>query len=300
MKNKSWKKSTVICIIFILLVVSLPSSIGIKDITKNLPRDNLVGKQENPEVEYYALIIGLEKFDSVEFDESFIDEAAVSMYEKLLECKNWKEENIKLLLNENATKDGIKDAIVTWLDDKETENDVVLYYFTGHSWRIRIQDILKGRRGHTVTYPYDLSNGKITDIELDSWLDELESQHVAIILDTCYSGRMFELRQENRTMLAAGGKYLFCPVDGDDTLESGIFTYHLLQGLDGVADINDDGWVTAQEAFHYARFPTFYFSFWKQYPFFNLSRWPGLPFFIGPQLPYMYNRHEGSLPLCQF
>lgn len=297
MVNKLWKKVNVFIAILILLIVFLPSTFGGKDDINPSLKINEI--KEISEVEYYALIIGIEEFDSIEFPENFIDESAISVYEKLLECENWKEENIKLLLNKNASKANIKDSIVTWLDEKETENDIVLYYFAGHSWRIRLKDIIKGRKGNTVTYPYDASNERITDLELDSWLDELETHHLAIILDTCYSGRMFNLRQSNRTMLAAGGKYLFCPVDGDDTLESGIFTFHLLQGFDGVADINNDGWITAQEVFKYARFPTFYFSFWKQYPFFNISRWPALPFFIGPQLPYMYDRHEESIPLCR-
>jgi len=300
MNVKLWKKGFVISVIIILYAVSLPHTISSSNVFTEYSLFDMINNPEYlNDIEYYALIIGVEKFDEIEFPENFIDECAISIYEKLLKGKNWKEENIKLLLNENATKEDIKEAVLTWLDDKETENDVVLYFFTGHSWRIRLQDIIKGREGNTVTYPYDATENKITDIELDSWLDELESQHIAIILDTCYSGRMFALIQSNRTMLAAGGKYLFCPVDGDETLENGIFTFHLLQGFDGVADINNDGWVTAQEVFKYARFPTFYFSFWKQYPFFNFSRWPGLPFFIGPQLPYMYDNHNGCIPVLQ-
>jgi len=247
------------------------------------------------DVEYYALIIGVEKFEGIELPGPYIDDSAIDMYEKLLSSNNWNEENIKLLLNENATKAGIQDAITLWLDDKETENDVVLYYFTGHSWKTPFPDRFKG---HTYTYPYDyLNDNKITDVELGSWFDELESEHISIILDTCYSGRMTALNKDGRTVLAAGGKFLFCPVDGDDSLESGIFTYHLLQGFDGVADINNDGWVSAKEVFHYARMPTFHFSFWQKFPFINFSRDYNLPIFIGPQLPYIYDNHVGDILL---
>lgn len=247
------------------------------------------------DVEYYALIIGVEKFEDIELPGPYIDDAAIDMYEKLISSSNWNEENIKLLLNENATKAGIKDAITLWLDDKEIENDVVLYYFTGHSWKT---PLLERFKGHTYTYPYDyLNDNKITDVELSSWFDELESKHIAIILDTCYSGRMTALNKIGRTVLAAGGKILFCPVDGDDSLESGIFTYHLLQGFDGVADINNDGWISAEEVFRYARIPTFHFSFWQKFPFINFSRDNNLPIFIGPQLPYIYDNHVGDIPL---
>jgi hypothetical protein len=35
-------------------------------------------------------------------------------------------------------------------------------------------------------------------------------------------------------------------------LENGILTHYLLEALDGKGDANNDGWVTAQEAYHYA------------------------------------------------
>lgn len=35
-------------------------------------------------------------------------------------------------------------------------------------------------------------------------------------------------------------------------LENGILTYYLLKALTGEGDINEDSWVTAQEAYHYA------------------------------------------------
>lgn len=252
---------------------------------------------EKNEINYYALVIGVEKFQDVELPGEYIDDAAISFYKKLLESENWKEENVKLLLNENATKNDIKNSIINWLDEREGRNDVVLYYFTGHSWRIMLRERLQGMKGNTYSHPYDTSKNKITDIELDSWLDKLESRNIAVILDTCYSGRMLSLRQLGRTVLAAGGKYFFCPVDGDDSLQNGIFTYHLIQGLDGVADINNNGWISAEELFRYARLPVIHFSFWKQFPFFDFSRWPYLPAFIGPQVPYIYDRHIGELPI---
>ncbi|MEA2055527.1 MAG: caspase family protein [Candidatus Thermoplasmatota archaeon] len=254
------------------------------------------------DVEYYAVIVGVERFQyygTNETDER-IDEDALAIYEKLNGSINWNEENIKLLLNENATKADIQDAIVNWLDGKEDENDVALYYFSGHSWKTPIPNRLEG---HAYSIPYDVSDryysdDKITDVELDSWLDTLESKNVVVILDTCFSGRMKSLHQKGRTVLAAGGKYLFCPVDEDKDIGHGIFTYFLLQGFDGVADLNNDGWVTAREAFRYARLPTFCFSIWKQFPY-VLKTVHGVSF-IGPQIPYITNRQIGDIPLIQY
>jgi uncharacterized caspase-like protein len=38
----------------------------------------------------------------------------------------------------------------------------------------------------------------------------------------------------------------------DNELDNGIFSYYLLEGLEGPADTNPDNWVSAEEAFYYA------------------------------------------------
>jgi hypothetical protein len=288
------KRASILAIIIVLMI----SNITIITVSSKKIENNLEKQSENP-VEYYALIIAVEEFNetfSQEYEEDAIDDGAIAFYNQLIQY-NWSEDNVKLLLNENATKQDIKNAITEWLDEKEDENDVVLYYFSGHSWKV---PILKRRYGNTYSFPYDIydnlfSDDKITDKELDSWLDELESKHMALIMDTCYSGRMKALVQTGRILLAAGGKRILCPVSGDVKLGTGIFSFFLMQGFDGVADINNDGWVTAEEAFRYARLPTFHFSVWKWFPYTK-----HLPFFIGIQIPYMYDRYLGQLPLIKY
>ena len=253
------------------------------------------------DVEFYALIVGVEKFKGVVApEEDCIDETAIAMYDLLLNTSNWKEENIKMLLNENATKDKIHDAIVNWLDDLEDENDIVLIFFTGHGWKLPFWQL---RYGHSSVFTYNLTEDRlledrITDKEFDSWVDELDSSNIAIILETCYSGRMFALRQSGRVLLTAGGRFFFCGVDESDQLGLGIFAYFLFQGFNGVADLNNDGWVTAEEVFHYARRPTIHFSIWKQFPFYYPYN-NSMIFWLF-QIPFMYDRHLGSIPLVQY
>jgi len=288
-------------VIFLLIVASGFSTIIAADIDVRSqdPLSNLIDSSND--VDYYALIVGVEKFRGVVYpDEDRIDDTAIAMYDLLLNSSNWKEENIKMLLNENATKDRIHDAIVTWLDEREDENDIVLIFYEDHGCKI---PFWKRRYGHAAVYTYNVTEehlleDKITDKEFDAWVDELESKHIAIILETCYSGRMFALRQQGRVLLAAGGKYFFCGVDEDDSLGYGIFGYFLFQGFKGVADINNDGWVTAEEVFRYARLPTIHFSIWKQFPF--IIEWNNRTIIWFFQIPVMYDRHFGGIPLVQY
>ncbi len=257
--------------------------------------NNIVGVvKKNPlsedDINYYALIVACEKFKGLEYNDTVcIDEDAIAMYNKLLQSLNWKEDNIKLLINENATKEKIIEAIGC-ISENETENDVVLFYYSGHGWKTKLTDRKHGN-AYLFTYnntDFAFDENDISDKELDLYLDELDSNNVIVIIDHCYSGKMFSLNQKGRIILAAGGRFLLCIVDEDSTLGHGMFTYFILQGLDGVADINNDDWVSAKEVFRYSRFPTFWFSLWKQMPVFF------------PQLPFMYSKNTPDIPFYQY
>jgi len=302
MQNKNCK--IFVASISIILLITPVSALGLNLNQKKLEISNntLNSDLETDDVEYYALIVGIATFagGNIYPEEDKIDDDAINMYNLLLESKNWKEENIKLLINENATKDKIQDSIVSWLDEREDENDVVLIYYSTHGWKLKLN---KRHLGNAYIFTYNQTEenrleDKITDKEFDSYVDELESNHITIILGSCYSGRMLQLRQIGRVMLAAGGKYFFCGVDEDDTLGGGIFTYFIQQGLKGVADINNDGWVTAEEAFFYARLPTIHFSIYKQFPF--VIEWMNQSIIWFFQVPRMYDRYPGSLKLYQY
>jgi len=283
-----------ICLISILIPASASNfKLNVDEkIIDNLDLDN---------TEFYALIIGIEEYAGFETpDQEYLDDTAIDFYEKLLSSNNWKNENIKLLLNENATKEKIHDAIIGWLDNKENESDIVVIYHASHGWKTKIKDRLKGN-AYVFTRNssgFEYGPDKITDKEYDSWVDELDSKHIAIILESCYSGRMLALRQAGREVLAAGGKYLFCPCNWSMYLKDTIFGFFLRQGLDGVADINNDGWITVREAYFYLRVPVIWHSLLYHYPFIWDTHWGKN--FVGPQVPFLYDNHFGGLPFFKY
>jgi len=288
------KKILVIGVLMIFILA------GINSMAIKVSKNNVDGTFSNDR-NFYALIIGIEEYAGFETpDQEYLDETATYFYEKLLSSNNWKEENIKLILNENATKEKIHDAITGWLDDKENESDVVVIYHAGHGWKTKGKDRLKGNAYVFTHNASDFKYGpdKITDKEYDSWIDELDSKHIALIFENCYSGRMLALRQTGRTVLAAGGKYLFCPCNWSMYLEDTIFGFFLRQGLDGVADLNNDGWVTVREAYFYLRVPVIWHSLLYHYPF--IWDTPRGKTFVGPQIPYLYDWHVGHIPILQY
>jgi len=109
---------------------------------------------------------------------------------------------------------------------------------------------------------------------------------------------MKSLIQKNRIILAAGGKHFFCGVDESDALGFGIFTFFIMQGLKGIADINNDGWVSAEECFRYAKIPTIISSIWQQFPF--IQEWNNRTIIWFFQIPIMYDSYLGSYKLIEY
>lgn len=304
LKKSILKMLMLASIISLFLTSSCFTAEGI--LTENSSQIDRKITPSSDDIEYYALVVGVEVYQDKNFSEKMlehadkIDDGAKKMYDLLNRSENFKEENTKMILNEQATSQKIEDNITSWLDDKEDENDIVLIYITGHAWKMPLSKI---RKGNAYLFSYDVSTSKysenaITDIELDSWVDTLESKHIVVIFDTCFSGRMLAMRQQHRTILTAGGRLFLCPVDEHDSLGGGIFSHFLIQGFNGVADINNDGWVTAKEAFRYARRPVLHFSLWAHFPY--LIKYPDFLYFSGPQIPFIYDRHIGNIPLIKY
>ena len=177
----------------------------INDITKN----------------YWAVLIGINDYPGTTNDLPYSVNEITSFQNTLLHTRNWKQSNIKILTDTNATNSSLINAI-TWLDENEDSNDVSLIYFAGHGSR--------NAEGQEYIMLYD---AKITDKELDTQLDNLEGK-IIVILDSCKSGGFIEeLRQNKRVILTACSKNEL--TYQDDNLQSGIFGYFLNRTLDKLA-----------------------------------------------------------------
>ncbi len=297
MKTKS---INVLVAIFIALIFFTLSTGATNYKTNKIFEEKFTEETSSCETNYYAVIIGLEEFSGFDTPvQEYLDESATAFYNRLLESSNWQEENILLLLNENATKDNIHDAVTIWLAERENESDVVVFYVATHGWKTKLTDRKYGNAyfftHNSSSFLYDKET-KITDKELDSWLDTLDSKHIAVILENCYSGRWYNIVKYGRTLLSAGGKYLLCPCNWSKYLEDTMFGFFFRQALTGVADINKDGWVSVREAYHYLRFPVIWHSLWFNFPYIKTE---GGIDFRNPQIPFLYDKHIGSINIIK-
>jgi hypothetical protein len=219
--------------------------------------DNKAYAENNP-VEYWAVIVGIADYLYLDpppllpiymkdHDLRYSDDDATELAAKLSSI--WGADHIKLLVDSQATKSNIENSIYSWLDLKEDDNDVVVFYFVGH-----------GRQDSNEEYiilPYNTlitsDKNDIRDDMLDSWLNCLESNQQVIIIDSCNSGGFIsELYKYGRIVLASSGK-------NEDSYEKAIlshsiFTYYILDAFNHLnnVDDNNDHSISIEEVFNWA------------------------------------------------
>jgi uncharacterized caspase-like protein len=167
------------------------------------------------------------------------------------------------LKNEQATRAGILGAFHDLLERGKSEgglqpNDRVFVFFAGHG---ATRKLSSGRDlGYIVPYdadPDNLATDAIPMTEIQNIAESLPAKHELFVMDACYSGLGLTRGGANASFLRENGRRLgrqMLTAGGTDQLVSdggpnghSIFTWTLLQGLGGKADLNGDGLITATE-----------------------------------------------------
>ena len=200
---------------------------------------------EEPAPEGWAVIIGVTEYHcpTCMFDEEWNayplgvkhpDDGARDLAAQLSPIIG--EDHIKLLLNSEAANAAIYYAI-EWLTERAGADDTALFYFCGHS------------------APQNLGtyDNYILDWQLAEWLDELCSQKVVVILDTCYAGSFGKALGRNGRVVLMGCQPHESSLE-DRELGYGVFTYYILQAFSNFdsVDTNRDYEISAEEIFEYA------------------------------------------------
>lgn len=158
------------------------------------------------DTEHYYLCIGISEY-SVFSSLHYPTQDATDLG-KLLSERGWQNAAYEkdsslweegLLLDENATKENIKDAIEKGFKDV-TSDATILVYFSGHG----TTDESTGTC-YLLPYDYSTSNGfskAISPAELNSWFSTLHTKNIIFISDSCYSGGFVSTQDSEDTMPA--------------------------------------------------------------------------------------------------
>ena len=210
----------------------------------------------------YALIIGIDKYENVRSLDYAVKDAE-DIQSMLVDKFHFKQDNIVLLKNEEATKTSIIQEFSN-ITNKARANDRVLIFFAGHGQTVDLPD--GGEMGYLMPVNGDGSDLYVSAIGMEE-LRKIslisEAKHILYLIDACYGGiasigsrgldaqstpdYLQKITQyKSRQIISAGGR-------GEQVIEKSewghsAFTKNLLSGLrDSKADTDSDGIITAQE-----------------------------------------------------
>jgi uncharacterized caspase-like protein len=226
----------------------------------------------------HAVVIGINEYlDPKIPDLRFARADAEAIYGVLTDSTvgRFKPENVTLLLDAQATERNIRSALGTQLPRRAGADSTVLIYFAGHGApvidpRARSADGLEKYLIPHDAIADDLRASGIAMETVQQYFSWLDASQVICFLDSCYSGtaggRSFDhpayqtramLSDEFLDSLASEGRFVVTACGANEvSLESpecghGIFTRHLVEGLRGAADADENGKVTIDELYEY-------------------------------------------------
>lgn len=237
-----------------------------------------------------ALLVGISEFQDPQWRNlRYSEKDAQDLASALLDPTRGHFDQVRVLNRpEQTTRASILAALHELQQEATRPDDVVVVYFSAHGTLAR--DGQGELKRYLVTH--DASYGAISQTALSMDLlkaefDKLPSRRRLLVLATCHSGSGKSLLpkelEKELTGIKAGfyarpieessrASMVFAACDWGETaredegLRNDIYTYFLIEGLNGSADRNADGAVTATEAHDYARRRTFAFTQGRQRP----------------------------------
>ena len=164
---------------------------------------------------------------------------------EILLSRGAKEENLKLLLDKEATLENIRQSLKE-LVAASSADETFVFYYAGHG--------LKGEGGKFYFANYDIQSDKPkeTGFCLDELVtalgDTFKGERVVLLADCCYSGGLTEVAQK----LAKKGKQVLALTSAAaSNASTGNWTYSqtIIDGLRGAlfADVDGDGQITVYD-----------------------------------------------------
>ena len=232
------------------------------EIEKDIPK----GKKKNPDA--LAVVFGIESYKNVS-DVTFAKRDATYMKEYFEKALGIPAKRIYYKTNDDVGKAEFDKVFSKdgWLDKRVKEGKTDLYiYYAGHG----APDIKKNK-AYLIPYDGDPNYASQTGYEMDELYEQLgnlSARSTTVFLDACFTGANRESE-----ILLAGARPVFMEVDESATRDvtvfsassgseissawpekkHGLFSYYLMKGMRGDADVNGDKKITVGELGNYVK-----------------------------------------------
>jgi len=223
--------------------------------TVNTASTSAAPVRQNTDTKVWAVLVGVSNYEHMPALKYTDDDAyRIFAHLKSPEGGALDNEQIKILIDEDATLEKIKSTISD-VFSKAGSNDLVMLYFSGH-----------GLNGSFLPIDFDGYNNKLLHEDINALLEQSPAKYKICIADACHSGSMYASRgtvsetldKYYRTLAQAqaGTALILSSKSTETSLESsglrqGVFSHFLIRGLRGEADMSTDGIITIAELFNY-------------------------------------------------
>lgn len=215
----------------------------------------------------YAVVIGVGEYKTLDqqYFLRFAQSDAQAVFRTLISQEGgaFPAQNVHILLGRDATLENIRRELEEWLPKVAKEPDRVVVYFSGHG-------IVDHNTGYLVPYDFQPNQLEKTAYSMKTlgavMTDKVKARWKVLFADTCHSGKITP-ETSNETVEASLGELpktfltFSATRENEESFEDpnldggyGLFSYFLVQGLSGKADLPPcDGVVTADELVEYVR-----------------------------------------------
>ena len=228
----------------------------------------------------YALVIGISSYEDSANDLRYAKKDASDFQGALLKFGRFNKDNIKLLVNKDATRENIRKNLEGWLKTKAKKNDLVIIFFSGHGTQILDTDGDEDDGLDECLLPYDFDNEDYSTVIIDDvfayWIKNLQSERILIVFDNCFSGGAAKqkgvslkgvkgnigkddftkdiIREVPRkgTALFSGSKANQVSFESKE-FQNGIFTHFLLKSISSISDNNFNNIINLNELYYSTR-----------------------------------------------
>jgi hypothetical protein len=221
----------------------------------------------------WALVVGINEYQNVRNLKYAVNDAQ-AFYNLLVNQNQIPKENVIILTNNQANLRNLRRAMGTQLKEKAGKEDMVIIFFAGHGATEKDVTSPDGDGLEKYLLPVD---AELEDIytsalpmrEISHIFRRIKSERIIFVADSCYSGASggrtinvsgirSSLSDTFLDRIASGKGTVILTASGanevsteSDEFKHGIFTYFLLEGLKGKADVDRDSLITVDELYRY-------------------------------------------------
>lgn len=238
------------------------------------PRTSPGVRKESTGPQRWAVIVGVSEYANkgippLKFADK--DAEALAAFLQTPEGGGFDSDHMRILINPDATLSNLRDAMIDFLQ-QAIDKDLVVIYFAGHG----APDPTRPQNLYLLTY--DADPNRLGTTAFPMWdiqtviTRQIAAKKVVVLSDACHSGgisvdvatRGLDVTSSNpinqylaELARAKDGMVVFTASAAGEVsqefpeLGHGVFTYYVLEGLKGSADLNNDYVVTVNELMGY-------------------------------------------------